>query len=285
MKRRGLIAFTIIIMLLMSTMLISADEGALKLVSTYPKDGQKNTSVENVGVKLMFNNSVSSEDTRNHNKGCISIVNKKTGKKLKIKLLSSKRHKGLVLALGDNADGKLKVVNNAEYELRIDKSFADDNGNTLGRDIRLNFTTFNQKLNNSINVALMIVMFGGIALMTIREQKKKRDEENAESSKETKKKETFNPYKEAKRTGRSVEDVLAEHNRKEAKKMKKLRRKGESSDEEESTDLNLAELLPYVYRVRAPRPISDAGGRYKSGLGVVKNTGDNSRSGRAKRRQ
>ena len=263
MKKRGLIAFLTIMMFMMSAIFANTDEAALKLVSTYPKDGQKNTSVENVGVKLRFNNAVSGKNIRENNLKALKIVNKKDGKKLATKVIFSEKDPGLVLVLGDNSDGKLKVENNAEYKLIIDKDFSDDNGNHLGEDKVLTFKTFNQKLNNTINMMLMFLMFGGIALFTMRQQKQQREAAKEDDSKA--KNDTINPYKEAKKTGKSVEQIVAAEKKKEAKK-KKAMKKDAQPEKTDKKHINIPELLPYVHHVKAPRPISAAGGKYKSGL-------------------
>lgn len=259
MKKRACIAFLTMVIMILSAIFVSADEGSLKLLSTYPKNGQKNTSVENVGVKLKFNNSVSSDSVRENNIRALKIVNKETGEKLPIKIIFSKNKKGLVLVLGDNSDGKLKVSNNSEYKLIIDESFSDDDGNILGKKKELNFTTFNQKLNNTINMAMMFVMFGGIAFFTIRQQKKAGQEDKEE---EKTKKESINPYKEAKRTGKTVEEIVANEKEKEKKKEKK-KKKGKPEEIHDKKEINLSEILPYVHHVKEPRPISAAGGKYK----------------------
>ena len=53
MKRKGLIAVLSMLMVVLSTaMCFAADDTTFALKSSYPKDGQKNTSIENLGVKL-----------------------------------------------------------------------------------------------------------------------------------------------------------------------------------------------------------------------------------------
>ena len=74
MKRRGLIAVLAMMMVMMCVSFSYAEEGALKLTSSYPKDGQTNTSIENVGVKLYFSNSISSAEAKANNQNCVRIV-------------------------------------------------------------------------------------------------------------------------------------------------------------------------------------------------------------------
>ena len=108
-----------------------------------------------------------------------------------------------MLVLGDSTNKKFKVKNNSEYKLVIEKDFVDDNGNTLGKETTVSFKTFNQTLNTTINMVMMVIMFGGIMVVTIRQQRNKDDDDKVEKEKTGES--TFNPYKEAKKTGKSVE--------------------------------------------------------------------------------
>ena len=76
MKRRGLIAVLAMMMVMMCVSFSYAEEGALKLTSSYPKDGQTNTSIENVGVKLYFSNSISSAEAKANKISFRKIVQK-----------------------------------------------------------------------------------------------------------------------------------------------------------------------------------------------------------------
>lgn len=259
MKRRGLIAVLATMLVMMSAAACFADEDAFALKSSYPKDGQEDTSVENVGVKLYFNHSISGSAAKKNNKNCVKIVDEK-GKAIPVKILTADDDSGLLLVLGDNTNKKFKVDNNANYKLVISKDFMDDQGRTLGREKTVTFKTFNQKLNMIVNMVMMVVMFGGIMFVTIRQQRNKSDEKKADKEKEAEA--AFNPYREAKRTGRSVEEVIAEEEKRRLKAEKRAKKKGREKQEEV---LEISELLPYVYKVHAPKPIAKAGGRYKSG--------------------
>ena len=69
----------------------------------------------------------------------------------------------------------------------------------------------------------------------------------------------FNPYKEAKRTGKSIEEVKAEQAKKEEKEAKKkARRKKKAAEPQEKKIENCAELLNNVYHVHAPAPVNKA---------------------------
>lgn len=270
MKRRGLIAALMVMMVMMSTAFCFATDDALQIVSSYPEDGQKNTSIENVGVKVIFNHPIASKEAQANNKNCVKIVDQ-NGKAIATKLLVSDKEEGLMLVLADNTDGKLRFDNNADYTLILDANIVDDDGHTLGEEKTITFRTFNQKFNNIINMAMMFVMFGGIMFVTIRGQKKQEEEKEAakKNPKDLKKDASFNPYKEAKKSGKSVDEVIAEEKARQEKAAKKAAKKNKGKTPEPDYKLgNLSEILPYVYHVSEPKPISAAGGKTLSGKGV-----------------
>ncbi len=259
MKKKGLIALLAAVMVTLSAALVSADTSEFKLLNSYPKDGQTNTSIENVGVKLRFNRDLASAKAQKNNEKCVKIVDQK-GKEIPIKVVSNKDDKGLLLVLGDSTNKNFKVENNAKYKLVISGDLMDDNGDKLGQETSLTFTTFNQRLNMMINMIMMFAIFGGITVMTIKNANQQR--EKKDPKKNDKAEAAFNPYHEAKKTGKSVEEVIAEHKKEEAKKAKKAKRKNkEESEYIKDSQLKLSELLPNVYSVPAPRPISAAGGK------------------------
>ncbi len=272
MKKKSLIAVAAALMVMLGTVMVSADAGDFKLVSSYPEDGQKNTSIENVGVKLRFNRSLSGDAAQKNNENCVKIVDKK-GKEIPIKVMASKNEEGLLLVLGDNNDENFNVENNAEYELIISGDLMDDNGDRLGKDTTITFQTFNQQLNTMINMGMMIIIFGGITVMTIRNANQARDDKEKKTDKNASA--SFNPYHEAKKSGKTVEEVIEEHKKQEEKAAKKKSKKNkEESDYVKDYQLKLSEILPNVYSVAAPKPISAAGGKYKSSRGLASNKSD-----------
>ena len=235
MKRKGLIALLAAVLVTMSMAFVSADESDFKLVNSYPKDGQTNTSIENVGVKLRFNRELAGEKAQKNNAKCVKIVDP-NGKEIPIKVMSSKADKGLLLVLGDSNNKKFKVENNAKYKLVISENLMDDQGDRLGKETTLSFTTFNQRLNMMINMGMMFLIFGGITVMTIRNANQQQEKKNKKDEKEEV---AFNPYHEAKRTGKTVEEVIAENKKKEEKAAKKAKRKNKNGEAEYVKDYQL----------------------------------------------
>ena len=257
MKKGTLIAILTAIMIMASSAFCFAD-GGFELVSSYPEDGQTNTSMENLGVKLKFNNPLNSEEAKKNNESKF-VIKDEDGETVPIQVLFSDDEEGLVLVVAYSENGFI-AKNNSEYTLTIGADVMDNNGNTLGQEKKISFRTYNQKVNNMVNMAMMFVMFGGIMFLSLRQNKQK-EEDAAEKEKKDEPKEAFNPYKEAKKTGKSVEEVMAEQAKKEEKLAKKQARKNKKKDSDaeklqEKKIENCAELLNNVYHVHAPAPIS-----------------------------
>ena len=251
MKRGTLIAVLTAIMIMACSALSFAADG-LELVSSYPEDGQKNTSMENLGVKLTFNHPINSEEAKKIDASKFSITDE-DGEAVPVQVLFSEKNDGLVLVVAD-VDKGFVAKNNSEYTLKIGAGLVDNDGNELAKDQTITFRTYNQRVNNMVNMGMMFIMFGGIMFFTMRQNKQKEEEESG--SKEDAK-EAFNPYKEAKRTGKSVEEVKAEQARKEEKAAKKKARKNKGKEPVQEKKIeNCAELLNNVYHVHAPAPIS-----------------------------
>ena len=253
MKRASLIAVLASIMIMTASIFCFA-EGNLTLLSSYPKDGQTNTSMENLGVKLTFSNPISSDDAKAADADKFTIVDE-DGEEVPLQVLFSDKNDGVVLVLADVNEG-FTAKNNSEYRLVIDAGLVDNDGNTLGTEQTVTFRTYNQRVNNMVNMGMMFIMFGGIMVLSVRQNNNKKEEEEP---KDAPKEAAFNPYREAKKTGKSIDEVKAEQAKKEEKAAKKkARRKKKNSEEQhyEKRIENCAELLNNVYHVHAPAPIS-----------------------------
>jgi DNA-binding protein H-NS len=257
MKRATLIAVLTAVMIMICQVAVFADqENGFYKVSSYPENGATNTSMENLGVKLYFSKPINSDEAKAADESKFRILDE-DGKEIPVRVLFSDNNDGLVLVIADTTTSeKFMAKNNSEYTLVIDADVVDNDGNQLGSEERITFRTYNQKVNNMVNMVMMFVMFGGITFFTVRQNSKK-DEEEAEKKDEPKEA-AFNPYREAKRTGKSVEEVMAEQAKKEEKLAKKKARKNKGKEEapQETKIENCAEYLNNVYHVHAPAPIS-----------------------------
>ena len=258
MKRTGSILCLVVLIVTMTVSMCFGAE-SLKVTDTYPHDGQKNTTTENMGVKLWFNNDMGAKETIKSNDKCFRIVDDE-GKAVPIRVFYNPKDSKEVMVLLD-ATKKIKIKQNTKYTLMIDKNLVDNDGNSLGTENTVSFTTLNQKRNSTVYMVMMAVMFVGMFVFSSRQMKKQMQEQREEKGE---KEEPFNPYKEAKKQGKSVEEVMAQHEkevaRKEAKEARKHRHDAEREDdyeEEEESNGN--------YRVKGPRPISACGSTYKTG--------------------
>ncbi len=263
MKKLGKIFSLVVILALLATVYgFAADtEGAGKLVlnDTYPKDGATGTAVENMGIKLYFDADFTQEKLKNTNANAVALVDEE-GNKLPTQVLYSTKEKGVVLVLFDTTKqtDDIKVNQNETYTFKISADFVDDDGNTLGSEKSISFKTVNQSANMAINTAMMFGLFGVMMFVTARNAGKKAQEE-------TQKEEKVNPYKEAKRTGKSVEEIVEKDQKEKAKRAEKEAKKAAAFEDDEDDyyydDGN--------YHVKGPRPIAAAGGRYITGRKAI----------------
>ena len=255
MKRSILTALRAAVMVMAGSVFSFADDG-LTLVSSYPVDGQKNMSMENLGVKLTFSNPINSDEAKKIDESKFRIVDEE-GETVPIQVLFSDANDGLVLVVANSEDNNGFIAkNNCEYTLTIDAGLVDNDGNELAQAQTVTFRTYNQKVNNMVNMGMMFVMFGGIMVLTMRQNKQK-EEDEADKKEEPKK--AFNPYKEAQRTGKTVEEVKAEQAKREEKEAKKRARKKKKTETPAEKKIeNCAEDLNNVYHVHAPAPVNKA---------------------------
>lgn len=265
MKKTGWIVciVTMIAMLVFgSLMMASAEEGGLTLVETYPKDGQKNAAVENLGIKLTFSAPVNLEANQAENSKCFKITGPEGDLDIKVYYNPDIPEQVLVLQdLGEDTKTVAKSKNSEEYVVSISGNFKDNEGNTLGEDQKITFKTMDTKRNNTVYLVIMTLMMVGMVFFSTRQAKAAAAADADPSAPQA---EVFNPYKEAKRTGKSLAQVIAEHDKevakqqeKEAKRMAKMAKYEDEYEEEEEVSGN--------YRVKGPRPISAAGSTYITG--------------------
>ncbi len=248
MKKIGAIFTLAALLVTLSVSVCFADSGKLVLEDSYPKDGSKGASLENLGVKLYFDGDMSEEKAGKTNKDVFQLYDSE-GKKLPTRVIYASKEKGVVLVLLDmNSDKKVTVESNSEYTLKISGDLVDDNGKQLGEDKEITFKTLNQSTNMMISFGMMILMFGGMIVATSRAAKKTVEEER-------KKQEKVNPYKEAKKTGKSVEEIVEKDQKRKAKEAERAARKAAEIEEEEEEESD-------NYRVKVRHSASEAGSKY-----------------------
>lgn len=279
MKRAGaLICAILIAVTMMAPAAFAEDNNSsaaavktdLEMVSSSPEDGATGVAVDNLSVKMRFNKDVrpASDDVRQANAKQFKLVDSE-GKKIPVKVYYSEDEEGLILVAADVYSGKNRnaIKGDETYTLVVGRNFQAADGSTTGQQIKVGMTTLNQGRSMAIYMILMVLMMAGMVFFTVRSTK------NAEKKKKEERefKDGVNPYKEAKKSGKSVEEVVAKTNKKKAKKEEAIRKQKEAEAAIE------AEIIEKIRResnkrVSSPRAISAAGSDLK--LRVVKDSGE-----------
>lgn len=255
MKRIGAILCLSFILIAMSAPICLAKQGGLTIKDEYPKNGATGTSVENISVKIWFNQDVrpKTQEIRKANKAKVKLVDNK-GKELPIYVAYNPKEEGQIMVLSSN---QTQIKDSTKYTLTIDPGFRAANGDTLAKQDKVSFTTLNRTAATTGNVIMMGVMMVGMVFFTSKSMKKQQEKEKASKGKM----DTVNPYKEAKRTGKSVEEIVEKDRKNKEKQAAAAAKRAEREREimEELED----EPVSKNKRVAGPRPISAAGGKYK----------------------
>ncbi len=256
MKRISRIGAIICLAAFIMTMTMGVASAAtnLKVVDISPKSDAENMAMDNMGFKVYFSEEVySNENKKANSKHCRILDNK--GKEVPSIVLFSPKEKDLVMVLADTNNKKTKIKGKTKYTVQIDPEFVSAKGNTLADTYESSFTTLNPSTSMKISMAMMGVMVVVMVLATKRgltDENKRREEKEKREKKENAK---VNPYKVAKETGKSVEEVVAAEEKKKAKReAKKARQKKEKKVEIASDNI----------RVSKRQPVSAAGVDYKA---------------------
>lgn len=257
MKRIGAILCLSFILAAMSAPMCFAAQGGLTIKDQYPKDGATGTSVENVSVKIWFDQDVRPEtpEIRKANKAKVKLVDNK-GKELPIYVAYNPKEKGQIMVLSSD---QAQIKDDTKYTLTIDPGFQATSGDTLATQDKVAFTTLNRTQATTVNMIMMGVMMVGMIFFTSKSMKKQQEKERASKGKT----ETVNPYKEAKRTGKSVEEIVEKDKKNKEKQAAAAARRAEK-EQEALEDLEEKKPTSNNKRVAGPRPISVAGGKYKA---------------------
>ena len=260
MKRIGIVLSLVLAMLVMMTA-VSFGAEDFSIVSVNPEDGATNTTKDNMCVKVTFSTEVGNDASKKANEGKFRITDEE-GTEYPTRIYYNKTNQKYALILIDSTEvprsGDGSIKDNTTYICTIDEDFVDNNGTPLGEDAlrKVSFKTMNQARNSSIYMVMMFLMMGMMVFFTMRGTKKKDGEEGNSMMKEL----TFNPYKEAKRTGKSVEEVIREHE----KEMVKARRKAERKAQTAANPMD-PHRSGEAYRVKKPAPASAGGSTFKTG--------------------
>ena len=267
MKKAGRILSLVIVLILVVSCFSFAC--ALTLDHTYPNEGDDGAAIENFGIKLYFNDATfTSEVLKDENNHCFTLSDE-NGHKLPITVLYSPKEQGVVMVLFDSAkenkdkDGKqITIQGDTEYTLNISSDFKDNLGDELGFNKTIKIKTLNQKRNMAVNMGLMALLYAGIIIFSVRSAKKQNQKE-FEKGNGGKHSQTVNPYKEAKRTGKSVAEIVEMDRQNKAKAQEKAAKKAARNKDNEDDEWEY--LKPGHYLAGKPRTVASGGSTYVTG--------------------
>ncbi|MBR6444049.1 MAG: hypothetical protein IKS63_01310 [Firmicutes bacterium] len=277
MKRVGaFIILALMIMVLACPAVFAANSGNLKLTDNYPESGTTGASIDNLSVKLYFNQDVkpANKAVKESNEAAITFEDNK-GKKVPVIVKYHPTKKGQVIVLADatsgasSKKGAVKIKSNTKYTVTIGKAFKATNGDTMSEDQVISFTTIDQGQASKIQFLMMGAMVVVMVVVMVRSGKKEEEKE-----KEKKKKAgPVNPYKVAKKTGKSVEDVVKkDEDRKAKRQAAEEKRKAKEEKLRSKYGYPINEIASDNKRVSRPRPISEGGSTYRHFTASKKNS-------------
>ena len=260
----------------------AANTSGFKIVSSSPEDGAEGVAVDNLSVKIYFSKAMMPKDQNIRKANAKQFVLKdESGNKIPVKVYYSEEEEGLLLVAADtfsSGNKNQKVKGDTKFILTIGSKLQASDGTTLGQNETISMKTLNQSRSTMIYMILMGLMMAGMVFFTIRGNKK----EETKKKEERDLKEGVNPYKEAKKSGKSVEQVVAKQSKKKAKKEENLRRQKEA---EEAIEAEIIEKIRKESnkRVSAPKSIATAGSKLK--MKVVTDGGSKVEAGKQTKAQ
>ncbi len=267
MKRIGALVFALMLVVTMLAPACLAEKTSatknidnLRIVSSSPEDGKEGAAVDNLSFTIQFDRDVqpASDTIKKSNVQQVSIVSE-DGVKIPYKVYYSHDKEGLIMVAADvvGAGKDKQIKGGVKYVLTLNRDFQATDGSTLGSAQTITITTLNQQRSMAVYMILMVAMMGGMVFFTVRSTKKKDEKE-----KEEKRKEAVNPYKQAKKSGKSVEEIVAKDSKKKAKQAEAEAR---LKEEERLLEEKIREEIRREKnkRVSAPKPISATGSTYK----------------------
>lgn len=241
----------------------SAVDPGFAIVSSSPKDGDEGVAVDNFSVKIYFSKEMmpKSAAVRKSNASQFTLIDE-DGKKIPLKVYYSEKEKkrGLMMVAADYTDNNKKNVQikgASRYTLTIGDKLQATDGTRYNQTTKIQVTTLNQQRSMIVYMLLMVAMMGGMVFFTVRSTKKaeekKKEEMNTRGT---------NPYKEAKKTGKSVEEIVAKNQK---KKNKQEEARAKQREREAALEVEILERMRREKnkRVKAPAPISAVGSTYK----------------------
>lgn len=246
-----------------ATDVAAVTEPGFTLASSSPADGATGVAVDNFSVKIYFSKEMlpKSNAVRKSNEKQFTLVDEE-GERIPLKVYYSEKEKrkGLMMVAADytnNNEKDVQIKGATTYTLTIGDKLQATDGSTYNQTSTIKVKTLNQQRSMVVYMVLMVAMMGGMVFFTMRSAKKAQEKEKEEHTSKG-----VNPYKEAKKTGKSIEEIVAKNEKSRAKKEEaEAKRKAAEAELE-------AEILEQMRReknkrVTGPKPISAAGSGYR----------------------
>lgn len=238
MKRIAGIVMTAMLLVILSVTSVFA-AADFELVDSSPAAGYEKVQAQNVMVKLFFSEEVSAEATQAANKTMFTVKDEK-GKAVPFSIYYDEKNPNSVNLMLEET-----LAEETQYKVTVSGAMVSNDGDTLGKDTVVDFKTYAP--NNTGYVILMVAMIAVMMFMTMRDQKKAIDAENAVKKDAAAGIQT-NPYKLAKEKKISVAEAQKIIDQEKAKAEKKAAKNKKPVKEEKS-----AEPEKKVYKVKTKR--------------------------------
>lgn len=226
---------------------------SFEIVKTSPKNNETGLPMENLGVKIFFNEDVYNKDNNDQNQKAVKLVDEKNNEIGTEVFFNPKDKKvALVLLKAKGKDGKpAEIKEKSKYTLVVSEDFISADGSKLGKEYKTSFTTLNPATNTIISMVMMVLMIGVMIVASSRAMKK--EKENAKNNSKTK----VNPYKVSKQTGKSVDEIVAKE---KARKEKERELEEEFEDDEWEDEVD--EILYPTFKVKRNSSFSKVTSKY-----------------------
>ena len=249
---------------------VFAAGGSLSFVKSTPESGDTNVPIDNVGIKLFFNDNVTSDSVWASNALAFTLKDSSGN------LVNFEAYRGekigeenyiLVLARPESTvEGQpAQLMQDSTYTLTISADLMSADGATLGEEISISFTTMDVAANSRISMIMMVLMLVAVfALMFITNWRKMKAEAEARALANA------NPYKLAKEKGMTVDEAKTLIDKAKEKNKKQLEKVGGKAPEpverkSSAPRLDSKKKKKETHKVKGPKPISEGGSSFKTG--------------------
>jgi len=249
---------------------VFAAEGTLNFLKSSPESGGSGVPIENVGVKLFFDNNVTHESVWASNSKAFTLTDPE-GNNVDYEAFAGQKpgEEGYILVLArpeplqEGQPGQL--IQNAVYTLVVSGDLMAVSGARLGEEIKISFETMDMAANSRLSMIVMVVMMVGIiVIMFLTNMRKMKAEAEAAALMKA------NPYRIAKDKSISIDEAKELIEKAKERNQKQLEKTGGKAPEPEEKK-SVAPRLEHkkktkkTHKVKGPRPVSEGGSSFKSG--------------------